>query len=113
MLTSIHWHVYDAPLNQASFPWLQYFISSCYQTEHQKTVACCYFRVYRSITHQDGMVSVVTWLWAEHSGVQFLLRQEIFSSKISWAPSLAPYGYPGFFPRGKAAKEGSWPLTSK
>jgi len=31
------------------------------------------------------MVSVVTRLWAEHSEVQFLLRQEIFSSKMSWA----------------------------
>ena len=78
MLLSIHWHVYDAPLNQASFPSLQYFISFCYQTEHQKTVACCYFRVYKSSIHQDSVVSVVTRLWDEHSGVQFLLRPEIF-----------------------------------
>ena len=64
--------------NQTLFPCLQYFISSCYQTEHQKIVACCYFRIYKSITHQDSMVSVVTRLLAEHSRVQFLLRQEIF-----------------------------------
>jgi hypothetical protein len=46
--------------------------------QHQKIVTCCHFRVYKSIIHQDSVVSVVTRLWAEHSGVQFLIRLEIF-----------------------------------